>query len=79
MRACAFVFQVNQLGAFDLAQQGLVVTQAHAQVRCDLALERAATQPVLQTAQRLLADAGITGVGVQRRSAPPTRPVSVLR
>ena len=32
-----------------------------------------------ETARRRLADAGIAGVSVERRAAPPTRPLPVLR
>jgi 3',5'-cyclic AMP phosphodiesterase CpdA len=52
-------------------------TVVHSVVPVDVSRVMEYTDP--EAAQRLLADAGITGVGVQRPSAPPTRPVSVLR
>ncbi len=52
-------------------------TVVHSVVPVDVPRVMEYTDP--EAARRLLAAAGVTGVDVQRRSAPPTRPVSVLR
>ncbi len=52
-------------------------TVVHSVVPVDVSRVMEYTDPA--AAERLLAQAGITGVGVQRPSAPPTRPLSVVR
>ena len=51
--AAGHVLQINQLGAPNLAQQGLVVAQAHAERGGNFALDRAAAELVLQHAHGL--------------------------